>query len=151
MTHNRFFLLTRWFLLAGLVVLFSASMLTAQELRGRFSLPHETYWAGHLLPAGQYHFVIDMTGQKPIELHSPGGKTIYSEIEYSDTLNTTAKSELITSRSDNQVMVQVLYLADVKTAYYFRVPERYKVTSKILARSSGPVGIEHIPAYVSGN
>ena len=151
MTHNRFYLLMRWFLLAGLVVLFSASMLTAQELRGRFSLPHDTYWAGHLLPAGQYHFVIDMAGQKPIELHMRGGKTFYSQIEYSDTLNTTAKSELVATRSDNKVTVQVLYLAEVKTAYHFRVPERYKVTSKILASSSGPAGIEHIPAYVSGN
>ncbi len=42
MKHKRFFL--RWFLLAGLIVVFSTSILKAEELKGKFTLPFDTYW-----------------------------------------------------------------------------------------------------------
>ncbi len=151
MTHIRAFLLMRWFLLAGLVVVFSASVLKAEELKGKFTLPTDTYWSGVVLPAGEYHFIVD-TKRQEVELRTHEGKSFgYRLIAHSEVLETAAKSQLVIVRGEKKAMVQILYLADLKTAYHFNVPVRYEVSSKIITRSYGPAGIEHIPVDTSGN
>ena len=148
MKHKRFFL--RWFLLAGLIVVFSTSILKAEELKGKFTLPFDTYWSGVLLPAGEYHFVIDPISGG-VQLRTPAGKGAgYRVIAFTEALKTPAKSQLVITRREKRAMVQILYLADLKTAYHFKVPERYEVSSRILMSSSGPAGIEHITVDTSG-
>jgi hypothetical protein len=149
MTHNRFFTSMRNLLLIGLFMVFSTNVLKAEPLKGSFFLPFDAYWSGVLLPAGQYSFVIDSTGREPIELRTSEGKTIFRIVAYTDKLNTHADSQLVIARGAKEAMIHVLYVADVNTAYHFTVPHRYEVTSRIIASSSGPAGIVHIPAYIS--
>jgi len=152
MTYSRVLRLIRYLFFTGLVLVFSASILKAETMKGKFSLPFDADWAGVFLPAGEYTFVIDSTGQKPIELRNTAdGKTIIRLIAYAEKLDTPAKSQLLIVHGAQESMVHILYLASVKTAFHFIVPKQYEVTSRIIASSSGPAGIDHIPVVTSGN
>ncbi len=148
MTHGR--ILER-LLVVGMFCICFTSVLMAEELKGSFSLPEDTYWGGVLLQAGQYRFTVDSNGQEPMNIRSSEGKVIIRLVAYTEAVETPAKSQLVIVHSTiEKPTVHILFMADVKTAYHFNVPQRYEVTSRIIATTSSPADIEHIPV-VTGN
>lgn len=142
----------RFILMAGLLMIFVVSSAYAEQMKGSFSLPSDTYWAEVLLAAGDYTFTLDTMGQSPIALRTPDGRTIYRLVTNTESINTSAKSQLVVINSTIQKpTVHILYLSEVKKAFHFQVPHRYEVTSRILARSGGPTEVQHIPVVISGN
>ncbi len=91
-------------------------------------------------------------GQKPMLLRSSDGKTVYRLVTNTENVDSTAKSQLVVVQSAvTGPTIHILYLAEIKTAFHFRIPQRYEVTSRIIAGSSKPADIEHIPVITAGN
>ncbi len=152
MRYRKVLALLRSVLLVGLLVVFPSSILQGEEIKGRFTLPFEAEWSGVTLPAGEYRFSVNSTGQAPIMLTTPDGETVYRLVAYTESLQTEAKSQLVVINSAVQkATVHILYLADVKAAFHFNIPQRYEVSSRIIVSSSAPSGIVHIPVLSSGN
>ena len=67
-----------------------------------------------------------------------------------ETPRTPAKSQLLIVRDGKRATVHILYIAELGTAFHFKVPERYEVYTQLMARSDEPVFIQRIPVTFSG-
>lgn len=131
------------------VALFSAMTASAENVRGKFTLPYATYWGGTLLSQGDYNFNIDTTGERPMLLTS-AGHSIYVKFGYIEQVTSSARSQIVIANDTNRAMVHILYLASTGTAFHFNVPQRYEVTTKILTSNAGSPRIDRIPITAYG-
>ena len=150
MKTNRSHRLVRYLIFTGLAVCFSAAMLSAEEWKVTFSLPVETNWAGTVLPAGDYCLRFKDAGYRPMELRQGTRSIAFLPVLTNETPRTPAKSQLLIVREGNRATVHILYIAELGTAFHFKVPERYEVYTQLIARSDEPVFIQRIPVTFSG-
>ena len=151
MKTNRSHKLARYLILAGLTVCFSTAMLSAESWRVNFSLPFETQWVGTVLPAGEYSVRLDSLPTGRVMRLQQGAEHIAFLMPLTlETPVTPAKSQLLIVREGNTATVHILYIAELRTAFHFQVPERYEVYTRLMARADEPVFIQRIPVTISG-
>ena len=150
MKTNRSHKLVRYLIFTGLAVCFSAALLSAEDWRTTFSLPFETQWGETVLPAGDYCLRFKDAGYKPMQLEQGTRFIAFLPVSTNETPRTPAKSQLLIVREGNRATVHILYIAELGTAFHFKVPERYEVYTQLIARSDEPVFIQRIPVTVSG-
>jgi hypothetical protein len=124
-----------------------------EEMRVNFSLPFETQWAGTVLPAGEYSGMLDLDSfpRGSVMRLQQGVKHIRFLLPLTmETPATPAKSQLLIVREGNMATMHILYIAELETAFHFRVHERYEVYTRSMARADEPVFIQRIPVTISG-
>lgn len=139
----------RRLLFVSLLALFASSVLNAEQVKGSFTLPFDAYWGDVLLPAGNYTFNLDTTAANPVVLH-PGLRSKYVKFGYTEVLHSPAKSQLVIVHAGDKAMVNAVYIADLKTAFWFKVPEKYSVTTRVIASATPSETIDFIPVTVVG-
>ena len=150
MKTNRSHKLVRYLIFTCLAVCFSAALLSAEDWRTTFSLPFETQWGETVLPAGDYCLRFKDAGYKPMQLEQGTRFIDYLPVLTNETPRTPAKSQLLIVRDGKRATVHILYIAELGTAFHFKVPERYEVYTQLIARSDEPVFIQRIPVTFSG-
>jgi len=150
MKSNRGPTLIGYLMLAALAFCFSTTRLSAQEWKATFSLPVETEWAGTVLPAGEYCLRFNDAGYKPMLLQQGTRYIAMLPVVANETPRTPAKSQLLIVGKGKTATVHILYIAELGTAFHFKVPEHYEVYTQLMARSDEPVFIQRIPVTVSG-
>ena len=150
MKTNRSHRLVRYLIFTGLAVCFSAAMLSAEEWKVTFSLPVETNWAGTVLPAGDYCLRFNDASFRPMVLQQGAQNIGFLPVLNRETPPTLAKSQLLIVGKGKAATVHILYIAELGTAFHFKVPERYEVYTQLIARSDEPVFIQRIPVTFSG-
>ena len=150
MKTNRSHRLVRYLIFTGLAVCFSAAMLSAEEWKVTFSLPVETNWAGTVLPAGDYCLRFNDASFKPMVLQQGAQNIGFLPVLNRETPRTSAKSQLLIVGKGKTATVHIMYIAELGTAFHFKVPERYEVYTQLIARSDEPVFIQRIPVTFSG-
>jgi len=139
----------RRMLFVSLLTLFASSVLNAEQVKGSFTLPFDAYWGNVLLSAGPYTFSLDTTSANPVVLH-PGLKSKYVKFGYSEVLHSPAKSQLIIVHAGPKAMVNALYIAELKTAFWFQVPAKYSVTTRVIANAAPSEKLDFVPVTVVG-
>ena len=143
-------MMVRCLIFTGLAVCFSAAMLNAEEWQAKFTLSSETRWAGIVLPAGDYSLSFNPAGYRNMLL-SRGTRFIgFLDVLTKETPRTTAKSQLLVVGEGKTATVHILYIAELGTAFHFRVPQHYEVYTRLIARAGEPTVIRRIPVTVSG-
>lgn len=123
--------LLRSFLLGLLALSIIALPALAQDTVGKFTLPFATNWGGASLPAGEYNFKLDPSGVHWMEVKN-ADKTYFVRFAYTGDLKGAAKSQLyIITPEGLTPTVHILYLANRETAFFFNVPEKYRVSHEI--------------------
>ena len=151
MKSNRGRTLIGYLILAGLAVCFSAARLGAEDFRATFSLPFETHWGGAVLAAGDYSLLFDTTASSRPMLLQRGDVNIAKIAPLNlEEIVSPAKSQLLVVREEKRATVHILYFAQPRTAFHFKVPESYEVYTRLLTRADKPVLIQRIPVTVSG-
>lgn len=153
MQSNRRHKLTRGVVFAGLAICFSAGLLSAQDFvwKGTFSLPAETHWGTAVLAPGDYSLRLDAMAQRPLVVIRQGTRTVVMAMVWNtEQPRTPANSKLLIVGRGNQARVHILYAAELKTAFHFRVPEQYEVYTRLITQANEPPGITRIPISLSG-
>ena len=150
MKTNRSHKLVRYLIFTCLAVCFSAALLSAEDWRATFSLPFETQWGETVLPAGDNCLRFKDAGYKPKQLEQGTRFISFLPVLTNETPRTPAKSQLLIVRDGKRATVHILYIAELGTAFHFKVPERYEVYTQLIARSDEPVFIQRIPVTFSG-
>ena len=146
-------MMVRCFIFIGLAVCFSAAMLNAEEWQAKFTLSSETRWAGVVLPAGDYSVQFNAafnTGHGRMLLTQGKNNIGFVDIVDREHPSTSSKSQLLIVREGNTATVHILYIAELGTAFHFKVPERFEVYTQLIARAGEPAAIQRIPVRVSG-
>jgi len=139
----------RRMLFVSLLTLFASSVLNAEQVKGSFTLPFDAYWGDILLPAGHYTFSLDTTGANPVVIH-PGLRSRYVKFGFSEALHSPAKSQLVIVHTADRAMVNAVYISELKTAFWFKVPEKYSVTHRVIADSKPTPNLDFVPVTVNG-
>lgn len=152
MKTNRSSMKVRCLIFTSLAVCFSAAVLSAREWQASFSLPFEARWGNITLPAGDYsvHFNTNDAGSGFVLLGQGTRKIGFVGVLNAETPSTPAKSQLLIVREGSMATVHILYIAELGTAFHFKVPERFEVYTRLIARAGEPAVIQRIPVTVSG-
>jgi len=149
MKTNRTRMMARCLIFTGLAACFSAAMLSAEDWQATFSLPVETRWAGIVLPAGDYRLYFNTARNEPMLLTQGGHNIGFVGVLEKETVRTPTKSQLLIVGGGKAAAVHILYIADLGTAFHFKVPERYQVSHQLITRAE-PAVIQRIPVTVLG-
>jgi hypothetical protein len=114
----------RILLLAVLAAGLSASLASAQEYKGKFTLPFEARWGTAVLPAGDYTFRADASGD-PCMVSVSKGQQIVAFILTSDTDRgeVAGSSALIAVRSAGSYRIRALQLAEAGVVLEYIPPK----------------------------
>ena len=114
--------------------------------KGQFTLPFDAQWGRATLPAGDYTFTLNSTGQPAIVKVEQGNRNIALVTAQSATASDTSKaSELIVTRSGGHARIRVLHLAELGTDLYYSAP---KAEGREMA--SAPELIQRVPIIRNG-
>jgi len=152
MKTNRSRMMVRCLVFASLAVCFSAAMLSAEEWSGTFSLPFEARWDRVVLPPGDYSVYFNTAGNGQMVLRQGTRRIGLVWVSAEETPATSAKSQLLIVREGGTANVHILYVAELGlgTEFHFKVPERYEVYTRLIARADEPAAIQRIPVRASG-
>ena len=137
----------RILLLAVLAAGLSASLASAQDYEGKFTLPFEARWGTAVLPAGDYSFRINTNNYSCIALVSQGGRGVAFIMP--DTAasrgEVAGSSALIAVRSAGSYRIRALQLAEAGVVLEYSPP---KAERQILAQL--PVHFQRVPVIAAG-
>jgi hypothetical protein len=136
----------RILLLAVLAAALSASLASAQDYEGKFTLPFEAHWGRAVLPAGDYTFRVN-PNQAPCMVSVSQGRQTLAFILTSDTTRgeVAGSSALIAVRSAGSYRIRALQLAEVGVVLEYMPP---KAERQILAQQ--PVLFQRVPVIAAG-
>ena len=123
MTHTRTSTLIRVVFLALLATVASVGLLSAEDYRGKFTLPFETKWGGATLPPGDYTLQLN-TGVPPytVRVSGDGAGAFISTWDVSNGKG-SGRSSLIIVRNGPKGTVLALQLADRGMVFTYRLPK----------------------------
>ncbi len=147
MNNTRSFPLIRVVFLALLATVASTGLLSAQDVRGTFTLPFEAKWGMATLPAGDYEFKLDTASGPHIATVRQGQRTLAMIMANAGSTRgkVAGPSALIIVRRGRTGFVRALRLAEVGATLEYLPP---KGERQLLAQ--GPVLIQRIAVSVSG-
>jgi len=123
-----------------------AGIASAQVCKGQFTLPFEAQWGRATLPAGDYTFTLNSTGQPAIVEIAQGTRNVALVMAQSNsTADASKESELIVTRSGDRARIRVLHLAELGTDLYYAAP---KAESREMA--SAPEQTQGVPVILNG-
>ncbi len=136
----------RILLLAVLAAGLSASLASAQEYQGKFTLPFEASWGGAVLPAGDYTFRVNAS-EGPCMVAVSQGRQIVALILTSGTTRgeVAGSSALIAVRSAGSSHIRALQLAEAGLVLEYSPP---KAERQILAQQ--PVLFQRLAVIAAG-
>jgi len=131
----------RILLLAVLAAALSASLASAQEYQGKFTLPFEARWGSAVLPAGDYTFRVNAS-EAPCMVSVSQGQQIVALILTSSTTRgeVAGSSALIAVRIAGSSHIRALQLAEVGVVLEYSPP---KAERQLLAQQ--PVLFQRMP------
>ena len=133
----------RILLLAVLAAGLSASLVSAQEYEGKFTLPFEARWGGAVLPAGDYSFSLD---RGHIALVRQGRRGVAFIATSKATRGEVAgSSALIAVASAGSYRIRALRLAEAGVVLEYMPP---KAERQILAQQ--PMLLQRVPVIAVG-
>ena len=136
----------RILLLAVLAAGLSASLASAQEYEGKFTLPYEARWGKAVLPAGDYSFRVNPSRDSCITLVSQGRRGVALILTSKTTRGEVAgSSALIAVRSAGSYRIRALRLAEAGVVLEYSPP---KAERQILAQL--PVLFQRVPVIAAG-
>jgi hypothetical protein len=127
--------------LAVLAAALSASLASAQEYQGKFTLPFEARWGSAVLPAGDYTFRVNAS-EAPCMVSVSQGQQIVALILTSSTTRgeVAGSSALIAVRIAGSSHIRALQLAEVGVVLEYSPP---KAERQLLAQQ--PVLFQRMP------
>ncbi len=136
----------RILLLAVLAAALSASLASAQDYEGKFTLPFEARWGKAVLPAGDYTFRVDPNNE-PCMVSLSQGRQIVAFILTSDTTRgkVAGSSALIAVRNAGSYRIRALQLAESGVVLEYSSP---KAERQILAQQ--PVLFQRVAVIAAG-
>jgi len=136
----------RILLLAVLAAALSASLASAQDYEGKFTLPFEARWGKAVLPAGDYSFRVNAS-QIPCMVSVSQGRQTLAFILTSDTTRgrVAGSSALIAVRSAGSYRIRALQLAEAGVVLEYMPP---KAERQMLAQQ--PVLFQRVPVIAAG-
>jgi hypothetical protein len=136
----------RILLLAVLAAALSASLASAQDYEGKFTLPFEARWGKAVLPAGNYSFRVNPS-QDPCVVSVSHGRQIVAFILTSATSKgeVAGSSALIAVRSAGSYRIRALRLAERGVVPEYNPP---KAERQIVAQQ--PVLFQRVPVIAAG-
>jgi hypothetical protein len=136
----------RILLLAVLAAGLSASLASAQEYEGKFTLPYEARWGKAVLPAGDYSFRVNPSRDSCITLVSQGRRGVALILTSKTTRGEVAgSSALITVRSPGSYRIRALRLAEAGMVLEYMPP---KAERQLVAQQ--PVLFQRVPVIAVG-
>jgi hypothetical protein len=127
----------RKYLYAAVLVLsalnFAPSFASAQDEGGNFTLPHEVYWQGAIVPAGEYSFTLQSMGpSEMLMLRKISGASASFMLMANDTdvIGDADTARLIIAAKDGVRYISRLSLPQFEVTLHFAVP---RVTGKEIA------------------
>ena len=136
----------RILLLAVLAAGLSASLASAQEYEGKFTLPYEARWGKAVLPAGDYSFRVNPSRDSCITLVSQGRRGVALILTSKTTRGEVAgSSALITVRSPGSYRIRALRLAEAGMVLEYMPP---KAERQLVAQQ--PVLFQRVPVIAAG-
>ena len=136
----------RILLLAVLAAGLSASLASAQEYQGKFTLPFEARWGSAVLPAGDYTFRVN-AGEAPCMVSVSQERQIVALILTSSTTRgeVAGSSALIAVRGAGSYHIRALQLAEAGVVLEYSPP---KAERQLLAQQ--PVLFQRVPLIAAG-
>lgn len=138
-------------LLLGMLFLLCSGNALAQQVQGKFTLPFSASWGTAHLPPGEYTFTLEPHfGLQGFQLTNKNGNyfVLYSS---ADDMIGSENSKLLVLPVGTRRMVHLFYVACLHKVFYFNVPVRYRVDTKIIAQSDSPPTLgETIPVVTFG-
>jgi len=136
----------RILLWAVLAAALSASLASAQEYEGKFTLPFETRWGTAVLPAGDYTFRVNAS-QAPCMVSVSQDQQIVALVLTSSTTRgeVAGSSALIAVRNAESYRIRALRLAEVGVVLEYTPP---KAERQLLAQQ--PVLFQRVPVIAAG-
>jgi hypothetical protein len=137
----------RILLLAVLAAGLSASLASAEEYEGKFTLPFEARWGKAVLPAGDYSFRIDTNNDSCIVSVSQGGRGVAFIMPdgAASRGEVAGSSALIAVRSAGSYRIRAFRLAEAGVVLEYSPP---KAERQILAQQ--PVLYQRVPVIAVG-
>jgi hypothetical protein len=137
----------RILLLAVLAAGLSASLASAQEYQGKFTLPFEARWGKAVLPAGDYSFCVNPSAPPYTVLVSQEGRGgAFIEANVGATRGEVADSSaLIAVRNAGSYRIRALRLAEAGVVLEYTPP---KAESQLLAQQ--PELFQRVPVIAAG-
>jgi hypothetical protein len=136
----------RILLLAVLAAGLSASLASAQEYEGKFTLPFEARWSTAVLPAGDYSISVNASKEPCLALISQEGRGVaYIATSITSRGEVTGSSALIAVPSAGSYRIRALRLAEVGVVLEYTPP---KAERQILAQQ--PVLLRDVPVIATG-
>jgi hypothetical protein len=136
----------RILLLAVLAAGLSASLASAQEYEGKFTLPYEARWGKAVLPAGDYSFRVNPSRDSCITLVGQGRRGVALILTSKTTRGEVAgSSALITVRSAGSYRIRALRLAEAGMVLEYMPP---KAERQLVAQQ--PVLFQRVPVIAAG-
>jgi hypothetical protein len=126
----------RILLLAVLAAGLSASLASAQEYKGKFTLPFEASWGQAVLPAGDYSFRVNPSQEPCVAVISQGGRAV-ALIATSDTTKgeVAGSRALIAVANEGGYRIQALRLPEAGVVLNYNAP---KAERQLLAQKAAP-------------
>ncbi len=146
MKSTRSLKFVRILLLAGLAAGLSASLAHAQQYEGNFTLPFEARWGTAVLPAGDYTFRVNPSGD-PCMVSVSQGRQIVALIMTNGTTKgeVAGSSALIAVRNAGSYRIRALQLAEAGVVLEYSPP---KAERQLLAQQ--PVLFQRMPVIAAG-
>ena len=137
----------RILLLAVLAAGLSASLASAQEYEGKFTLPFEARWGLAVLPAGDYSFRVNASQMPYVVSVSQGLRHVALIIADggASKAEVAGSSALIAVRSAGSYRIRALQLEEVGVVLEYMPP---KAERQILAQQ--PVLFQRVPVIAAG-
>jgi len=124
MKTTRSFNLARVLLLAALAAGLNASLASAQDYKGTFTLPFEARWGAAVLPAGDYSFTVDPYSTVCIAKISQGTRYLGMVMATGRLEQETGGSSALTAvRSGGKYRITALRLAEDGVIFSYLPPK----------------------------
>jgi len=136
----------RILLLAVLAAGLSASLASAQEYQGKFTLPFEARWGSAVLPAGDYTFRVNASEDPCMVSVSQERQIVALILTSAATRGEVAgSSALIAVRNAGNYRIRALQLAEAGVVLEYSLP---KAERQLLAQQ--PVLFQRMPVIAAG-
>jgi hypothetical protein len=144
MNPTRYFNLAKVLLLAMLAVQLRASLASAQEYQGKFTLPFEARWGTATLPPGDYTFEFKGTTHPCITLWQGLRGRGFVLVKGMTDETTSSPSAMVAAPAGGSYRIQTLHLGELGLTLYFAQP---KAERFVLAK--GPVLNRRVPVLMA--
>ncbi len=145
MNQKSIFRTVRIVLLGVVAMLGSASLLSAVEYQGKFTLPFEVRWGKATLPAGDYTFKLNMDVHPyTVKVTGKDGAVfVPADGTYNDEVS--GRSEFIVVRQRGTGIIRALRLAREGLVFTYRLPK-----GQLQLMAEDPLLIQRIPITIIG-